>query len=58
MPRMMPDMFFSATKDNGKVYVKIVNRSTLPQPVHIKLTGLTSVEPTGKSITLRSARHR
>ncbi len=55
MPRMMPDMFFSATKDDGTVYVKIVNRSTVPQAVHITLTGLTSVAPTAKTITLSSA---
>jgi alpha-N-arabinofuranosidase len=55
MPRAMPDMFFSATKDSGTVYVNIVNRSTVPQQVHITLSGLKSIAPNGKTITLSSA---
>ncbi len=55
MPRAMPDMFFSATKDSGTVYVKIVNRSTVPQQVQIALSGLTTISPNGKTITLSSA---
>jgi len=54
MPRAMPDMFFSATKDSGTVYVNIVNRSAVPQPVHITLSGLKSIAPNGKAITLSS----
>jgi len=55
MPRAMPDMFFSATKDSGAVYVNIVNRSAVPQQVHIALSGLKSIAPNGKTITLSSA---
>jgi alpha-N-arabinofuranosidase len=51
----MPDMFFSATKDSGSVYVNIVNRSAAPQQVHIALSGLKSIAPAGKAITLTSA---
>jgi alpha-N-arabinofuranosidase len=55
MPRAMPDMFFSATKDRDTVYVNIVNRSAVPQQVHITLSGLKSIAPNGKAITLSSA---
>ena len=55
MPRAMPDMFFSATKDSGTVYVKMVNRSAAPQQVHIAVSGLKFIAPNGKSITLSSA---
>src|ERR1017187_7578210 len=55
MPRAMPDMFFSATKDSDTVYVKIVNRSAVPQQVHITVSGLKSIAPNGKTITLSSA---
>jgi alpha-L-arabinofuranosidase len=51
----MPDMFFSATKDSDTVYVKIVNRSAVPQQVHITVSGLKSIAPNGKTITLSSA---
>jgi alpha-N-arabinofuranosidase len=55
MPRAMPDMFFSATKDSGTVYVKIVNRSTAPQQVQFTVSGLSSISANGKAITLSSA---
>jgi alpha-N-arabinofuranosidase len=55
MPRAMPDMFFSATKDSSTVYVKIVNRSAVPQQVHITVSGLKSIAPNGRTITLSSA---
>jgi alpha-N-arabinofuranosidase len=55
MPRAMPDMFFSATKDSSTVYVKIVNRSAAPQQVHITMSGLKSIAPNGRTITLSSA---
>jgi alpha-N-arabinofuranosidase len=55
MPRVMPDMFFSATKDSGTVYVKVVNRSTVPQQVQFTVSGLASISPNGKTITLTSA---
>jgi len=55
MPRAMPDMFFSATKDSGTVYVAIVNRSAAPQQVQVTVSGLSSISPNGKAITLSSA---
>jgi alpha-N-arabinofuranosidase len=55
MPRVMPDMFFSATRDSEKIYVKIVNRSATQQQVNISLTGVKTVAPAGKAITLSAA---
>jgi len=57
MPRQLPLMFVNATRDsaNGTIYVKIVNRSGNAQPVHIAISGLTSVESAGKATTLAAA---
>jgi len=57
MPTPVPEMFFSATRDtaNGTIYVKMVNRSGKPQQVNVSISGLTSIAPAGKTITLSSA---
>ena len=57
MPRQVPLMFFDATRDSasGTIYVKMVNRSATAQPVHISLSGLSSVAPNGKTVTLSAA---
>ena len=57
MPTPIPDMFFSATRDtaNGTIFVKMVNRSGKPQQVKVSISGLTSIAPAGKTITLSAA---
>ena len=57
MPTPIPDMFFSATRDSasGTIYVNLVNRSGKPQEVKVSISGLTSIAPAGKTITLSSA---
>jgi len=57
MPTPVPEMFFSATRDTatGTIYVKMINRSGTPQQVNISISGLTSIAPAGKTITLSSA---
>jgi len=57
MPTPIPEMFFSATRDrvNGTIYVKIVNRLGKLQQVNVSISGLTSIAPAGKTITLSSA---
>ena len=57
MPTSIPEMFFSATRDTatGTIYVKMINRSGTPQQVNISISGLTSIAPAGKTITLSSA---
>ena len=50
-------MFFDATRDtaSGTIYVKIVNRSPGAQPVHISISGLSSVAPGGRTVTLSAS---
>jgi alpha-N-arabinofuranosidase len=57
MPVPLPQLFFSATKDsaNGTIYAKVVNRSDKAQPVHITVSGVSSVAGTAKAVTLSSA---
>jgi alpha-N-arabinofuranosidase len=51
-----PRFFYSATKDpeKGVLYLKLVNASSIPQPVDLKLSGATNIAPTAKVITLSS----
>jgi alpha-L-arabinofuranosidase len=51
-PRMrtVPRFYYDATRDSasGTIYVKVVNPTEAPLPVHMKITGVASVEPTGQ----------
>jgi alpha-N-arabinofuranosidase len=49
-----PRFFYSVTRDPGKgiVYLKVVNASSAPQQVNIKLTGANRVKSRAKMITL------
>jgi alpha-N-arabinofuranosidase len=49
-----PRFFYSATTDaeKGLLYLKLVNASSIPQPVDIKLTGAASVGSTAKVVSL------
>jgi alpha-N-arabinofuranosidase len=51
-----PRFFYSATKDpdKGVLYLKLVNGSSIPQPVDLKLRGAATVAPTAKVISLSS----
>ena len=53
----IPMMFFDATRDSdtGTIYVKIVNRAEAAEPVHIAITGASSIDPLGKMITLNAS---
>jgi alpha-N-arabinofuranosidase len=53
-PQPLPLMHFNATRDSktGTIYVKVVNRASTAQAVHVALTGISSVEPNGRTITL------
>lgn len=57
-PRAVPLLFFSATRDSktNTIYIKVVNRAETAQQVRVEFTGIGSVQPKGKLITLRSAR--
>jgi alpha-L-arabinofuranosidase len=49
--------FYSVTRDpaKGAVYLKLVNASSVVQPVEIELTGASSVGNTGTAVTLTGA---
>ena len=49
--------FYSVTRSpaDGKVYLKLVNASSLPQPVNIQMTGAGGVAHTGTLVTLKGA---
>jgi alpha-N-arabinofuranosidase len=53
----IPMMFFDATRDSqtGMIYVKIVNRSDSQQPVHVTISGASSIDPAGRMITLSAS---
>jgi alpha-L-arabinofuranosidase len=56
-PRMVPTLLFDVTRDTktGILYVKIVNRAATPQPVRFEISGLTSIEPDGRLVTMKAA---
>jgi alpha-N-arabinofuranosidase len=49
-----PRFFYSATKDpdKGVLYLKLVNASSIPQPVDLKLTGASSIGGAARVISL------
>lgn len=52
-----PRLFVSATRDaaQGTIHLKLVNASSVPQPVRINLTGVTRVSPDATLVTLRGS---
>jgi alpha-N-arabinofuranosidase len=53
-PQQVPLVFFDATRDSktGTIYVKVVNRAAIAQPVRLAISGIASVQPAGKITTL------
>ncbi len=51
-----PRFFYSVTKDAGKglLYLKLVNASSIPQPIDLKMTGASSIAGTARVISLSS----
>ncbi len=52
-----PRFFYSATRDSadGTIYLKVVNPVETPQPVQVKISGVKSIEPSGRLIELKGA---
>lgn len=50
-----PRFFVSATRDAGTIHLKLVNGSSIPQPVQIHLNGVSNVKRDAALITLRGA---
>ncbi len=57
MPQQVPLLFFDATRDSktGTIYVKVVNRAATPQPVRIAISGVATVDPKGRAITMAAS---
>lgn len=36
------------------IFVKVVNAAVKPQPVHIKISGLSEIEPNGEIVEMKS----
>ncbi len=55
-PQMVNKIFFDATRDSqgGTIYLKVVNTLDTPQPIKIELSGVASVDSTGKATLLRA----
>jgi alpha-N-arabinofuranosidase len=55
-PQMVNKIFFDATRDSqtGTIFLKLVNTLGTPQPVKVELSGVTSVEDTGRATLLRA----
>lgn len=55
MPQQAPLMFFDATRDSrtGALYVKVVNRAGTAYPVHIDVTGIAAIEPSGEAVVMK-----
>ena len=51
-PRMrtVPRFYYDATRDSasGTIYLKLVNPTDAPLPVHVKITGVSGIEPGGQ----------
>ena len=51
-PRMrtVPRFYYDTTRDSasGTIYLKLVNPTDAPLPVHVKITGVSSIESTGQ----------
>jgi alpha-N-arabinofuranosidase len=56
-PREVPSVFYDATREsrNGTIYLKIVNRQSTAQPVHIQISGVSAVEARGNALVLKGS---
>jgi alpha-N-arabinofuranosidase len=55
-PQQVPTLFFDATRDSGTgtLYLKLVNRGGVPQPLRVEVAGVT-VEPKGRMIAMSAS---
>jgi alpha-N-arabinofuranosidase len=56
-PQEVPTLFFDATLDSrtNAIFLKIVNRASTPQSVRFEISGVSSLEPKGRSIVLNAS---
>jgi alpha-N-arabinofuranosidase len=55
-PRQVPEIFYDATRDSqsGTIYLKVVNRQSTAQPVHIQISGASPVKTEGEALVLKA----
>jgi len=55
-PQDVPSVFYDATRDrqSGTIYLKVVNRQDMAQPVHVQISGIAAVEAQGTAIVLKA----
>ena len=55
-PRPVPEIFYDATRDSqsGTIYLKVVNRQSMAQPVKIQISGASPVETEGEALVLKA----
>ena len=55
-PRQVPSVFYDATRDSqsGLIYLKVVNRQSTPQPLHVQINGASAVEAQGQALVLKA----
>jgi alpha-N-arabinofuranosidase len=55
-PRPVPEIFYDATRDSqsGTIYLKVVNRQSMAQLVHIQISGASPVETEGEALVLKA----
>jgi alpha-N-arabinofuranosidase len=53
-PRQVPSLFFDATRDSasGIIFLKIVNRNSTAQSVHVKISGVNNVDSSAEAVVL------
>jgi alpha-N-arabinofuranosidase len=57
-PQQIPSVFYDATRDSqsGTIYLKVVNRQSTAQPVHVQISGVSAVEAQGTATVLKADR--
>jgi alpha-N-arabinofuranosidase len=55
-PQQVPCLFYDATRDSqsGTIYLKVVNRQSAAQPVHVQISGVSAVEAQGQALLLKA----
>jgi alpha-N-arabinofuranosidase len=55
-PQQLQQIYYDATRDsgNGTIYLKVVNRQGVSQPLHIQISGANAVEPTGTAVVMKA----
>jgi alpha-N-arabinofuranosidase len=55
-PQQLPQIYYDATRDSGSgtIYLKVVNRQGVSQPLHIQISGANAVEPTGTAVVMKA----